>query len=61
MNDDTLRKKQKILECIKFGDFKTKTIQIKDEWFVAVPHIGIALGVSSATLKGIVLNHSPTQ
>ena len=36
-----------MLECIKFGYCKVKTIQIGDEWFVAVRHIGIALGVSS--------------
>ena len=42
-----------MLECIKFGDCKIKTIQIEDEWFVSVRHIGIALGVSSDTLKGI--------
>ena len=46
-----------MLECIKFGDCKVKTIQ----WFVAVRHIGIALGVSSDTLKGIVRNHLSQQ
>ena len=35
-----------MLECIKFGDCKIKTIQIEDQWFVSVCHIGIALGVS---------------
>ena len=29
-------------------------MQIEDEWFVSVCHIGIALGVSSDTLKGIL-------
>ena len=42
-----------MLECIKFGDCKIKTIQIKDEWLVPVRHIGIALGVGSDTLKSI--------
>ena len=50
-----------MLECIKFGDFKIKTIQIESEWFVSVRHIGIALGVSFDTLKGIVLHHLPQQ
>ena len=50
-----------MLECIKFGDCKIKTIQIEDEWFVSVRHIGIALGVSSDTLKGIVCHHLPQQ
>ena len=40
-----------MLEGIKFGDCKIKTIQIEDKWFVSVRHIGIALGVSSDTLK----------
>ena len=31
-------------------DCKMKTIQIEEEWFVSVHHIGIALGVSSDTL-----------
>ena len=44
-----------MLECIKFGDFKIKTIQIGDEWFESVRHIGIALGVGLDTLKGIVI------
>ena len=48
-----------ILECIKFGDCKIKTMQIEDKWFVSVRHIGIALGVSSDTLKGIVRHHLP--
>ena len=48
-------------ECFKFGDCKIKTVQIEDEWFVSVRHIGIALGVSSATLKGIVRHHLPPQ
>ena len=46
-----------MLECIKFGDCKIKAIQIEDEWFVSGRHIGIVLGVSSVTLKGIVRNH----
>ena len=46
-----------MLECIKFGDCKIKTIQIEDEWVVSVPHIGIALSVASHTLKGIVRHH----
>ena len=50
-----------MLVCIKFGDCKIKTIQIEDEWFVSVCHIGIALGVGSDTLKGIVLHHLPQQ
>ena len=48
---------KKMLECIRFGDCKVKTIQIGNEWFVAVRDIGIALAVSSDTLKGIVRNH----
>ena len=50
-----------MLECIKFRDCKINTIQIEDEWFVSVRHIGIALGMSSDTLKGIVRNHLPQQ
>ena len=50
-----------MLECIKFGDFKIKTIQIESEWFVSVRHIGIALGVSFDTLKGIERHHLPQQ
>ena len=50
-----------MLECIKFGDCKIKAIQIEDEWFVSVRHIGIALGVGSDTLKGIVRHHLPQQ
>ena len=46
-----------MLECIKFGDCKIKAIQIEDEWFVSVRHIGIALVVGSDTLKGIVCHH----
>ena len=49
--------KEKMLECIKFWDCKVKTIQIGNEWFVAVSRIDIALGVSSDTLKGIVRNY----
>ena len=50
-----------MLECIKFGDFKINTIQIEDEWFVSVHHIGISLGVGPDTLKGIVRYHLPPQ
>ena len=50
-----------MLECIKFGDSKIKTTQIEDEWFVSARHIGIALGVSSDILKGIVRHHLPQQ
>ena len=50
-----------MLECIKFGDSKIKTIQIEGEWFMFVRHIGIALGVASNTLKGIVRHHLPKQ
>ena len=50
-----------MLECIKFGDCKIKTTQIEDEWFVTVRHIGVALGVSPDTLKGIVRHHLPPQ
>ena len=45
-----------MLECIKFGDYKLKIMQIGSEWFVAEGHIGDALVVSSHTLKSIVLN-----
>ena len=55
------KKKKKNKECIKFGNCKIKTIQIEDEWFVCVHHIGIALGGSSDTLKGIVRHHLPQQ
>ena len=49
-----------MLECIKFGDCKTKTIQIV--WKTnGLRHIGIALGVGPDTLKGIVRNHLPQQ
>ena len=50
-----------MLECIKFGDCKIKTIQIEDEWFVSVRHTSIILGVRSVALKGIVRNHLPAQ
>ena len=50
-----------MLECIKFGDCKIKTMKIEDKWFVSVRHIGIALGVGSDTLKGIVRHHLPQQ
>ena len=43
-----------MLECIKFGDYKIKIMQIEDEWFVSVRHIGIALGVGPDTLKGSI-------
>ena len=46
-------------ECIKSGDCKTRTIEIEEEWFVSVRHNGIALGVSSKILKGIVRHHLP--
>ena len=46
-----------MLECIKFEDCKIKTIQREHEGFVSVRHIGIALGVSSDTVKGIVRHH----
>ena len=50
-----------MLECMKFGDCKVKVIQIENEWFVALLHIGIALGVNSDTLKGIIRNYLPQQ
>ena len=50
-----------MLECIKFGDCKIKTMQIEDEWFVSVRHTGIALGVNADTLKGVVRHHLPQQ
>ena len=46
-----------MLECVKFGDYKIKTIQIEGEWFVSVRHISIALSVDSDTLKGTVCHH----
>ena len=48
-----------MLEWIKFCDCKIKTIQIEDEWFVSVRHIGIALGVGSDILKVMVRHHLP--
>ena len=48
-------------ECIKFGDCKIKVVQIEDEWFVPVRHVGIALGVGPDTLKGTVRHHLPQQ
>ena len=50
-----------MLECIKFGDCKIKSIPIENEWFVSVHHIGIALGVISDTLKGVVRHSLPQQ
>ena len=50
-----------MLECIEFVHCKIKTIQIEDEWFVSVRHIGIASGVSSYTLKGIAHHHLSQQ
>ena len=54
-------KNKKMLECIKFGDCKIESIQIENEWFASVHHIGIALGVISDTLKGIVRHSLPQQ
>ena len=48
-----------MLECIKLGYWKIKIIQIKDKSFVSVRHIGIALGVRSDKIKGIVRHHLP--
>ena len=48
-----------MLQCIKFGVCKVKTLSRGSEWSVGVRHIGIALGVNSETLKGIVRNHLP--
>ena len=50
-----------MLKCIKSGDCKIKTIQIEDEWFVFVRHIGIALRVGPDTLKGRVRHYLPQQ
>ena len=50
-----------MLECLKLGDFKIKTVQIEDESFASALHICTALGVSSDTLKGIVRHHLPQQ
>ena len=50
-----------MLECIKFGDDKVKTIQIGNKWFVAVRDILIVSGASPDTLKGIVHNNLPHQ
>ena len=50
-----------MLECIKFSDCKIKTIEIEEEWFMSVHHMGIALGVGSDTLKGIVHHRLPQQ
>ena len=55
------KKEKKMLECIKLGDCKIKTIQIEDEWFVSVSHICIALGVSSDILKSLERHHLPHQ
>ena len=43
----------KNVEFIKLRDYKIRTIQIEDEWFVSVSvrHIGVALGASFDTLK----------
>ena len=41
-----------MLEWIKFSDCKIKTIEIEEEWFMSVHHMGIALGAGSDTLKG---------
>ena len=65
--DDTLLSKniytekhtKKTLECIKFGDCKIKTTEIENECFLSLRHIGITLGVSSDTFKGIVRHHFP--
>ena len=48
-----------MLECIKFGDCKIKTIQMEYEWFVSLRQIDITLGVGPDTLKGIVHHHLP--
>ena len=50
-----------MLECIKFEDCKIKTIQIEDERFVSVHDIGIGLGVSFDSLKGIMRHHLPQE
>ena len=49
-----------MLECIKFGNNKIKTIQVRDDCFVAVQKIGTALGISTDSLKALVRNHLPT-
>ena len=41
--------------------FFSRKILIEDQWFVSVRHIGIALGVRSDTLEGIVRHHLPQQ
>ena len=50
-----------MLECIKFGDCKIKTIQTEEKWFVYVRHIGIESGVGPDTLKGMAHYHLPQQ
>ena len=50
-----------MLECIKFRDCKVKTLQTENAWFAVVAHIGIALGVTSDTLKDIVRNYLSQQ
>ena len=50
-----------MLECIKFGDYKIKTIHIENERFVSVHDIGIALGLSFDSLKSIMHHHLPQE
>ena len=48
-----------MLECIKFGEKKIKTIQIRDDCFVSVKKIGEALEMPCANFKALVQNHLP--
>ena len=50
-----------MLQKIKFGDCKVTIIQKGNKWFAPLHYIGVALGVSSDTLKGIIRNHLPQQ
>lgn len=50
-----------MLDKIKFEDCKVRIIRKADKWFVPLHHIGVALGVSSDTLKGIIRNHLSQQ
>ena len=48
-----------MLECIKFGGKKVRTIQIGDDCFVSVKKIGEALEMKRTNFKALVQNHLP--
>ena len=52
-------KEKKMLECIKFGEQKIRTIQVGDDCFVSIKKIGEALDMTHTNFKALVQNHLP--